>query len=55
MVPPSRAVVFFVFFLPVSLAKMSSASKMARFVLCLGLKSEPELGQESLRGARTIS
>ena len=30
------------------IAKMSFASKMARFVLCFGLKSEPRLGQELL-------
>ena len=30
------------------LAKTSSASRMARFALCLELKREPQLGQELL-------
>ena len=30
------------------LAKISSALKMARFALCLGLNREPGLGQELL-------
>ena len=37
------------------LAKNSTASKMARFASCLGLKREPGRGQESLLGARRFS
>src|ERR1019366_2936999 len=37
------------------LAIISSAQKMARFALCLGLKKDPGLGQELLRGAQRFS